>query len=104
MAKPARKRKKWDHDNVRLCANYSPLPKCRSCELIENARVAGSVVLLAVSFTPHPEVIEVHVVPAYDPGQELVERDMLGDRGHDASTFKVESLITPVRIDTLKQT
>jgi hypothetical protein len=70
-------------------------------KLVEDGRVAGGVVLCVVALCVDTQVVEVHVVPADDAREELVEGDVLGDARHDATAFLVQGLVGPVRVDAL---
>ena len=70
-------------------------------ELVEDAGVARGVVVVRVALGLDAQVVEVHVVPADDAGQELVEGDVLRHRGDDPAALLVQGLVVPVRVDAL---
>ena len=49
------------------------------------------------------ECVQVHVVPADDPGQELVVGDVLHDCGQDAARFLIQDFVVPMWIHSLKE-
>jgi hypothetical protein len=51
----------------------------------------------------YSQCVQVHVVPADDPGQELVVGDVLHDGGQDPARFLVQDFVVPMRIYSLKE-
>ena len=79
------------------------IPKGCSGKFIEDSRIACAIVIVVVALGLDPEVVEVHVVPSNDAGQELVEGDVLGHRGHDPTAFLIKGLVIPMRIHSLEK-
>ena len=74
-------------------------PECCSSKLIKDCRVAGWIVIIAVSLSAHPQVVQVHGVEADNSWQELVEGDVLEGRPHDPPALLVQPLVAPVRVN-----